>query len=134
MRYVLDTNTLIYFFKGMGDVAQRLLSSPPEQIAIPAIVLYELEVGIAKSKNARRRRKQLDAFVEIVPVLNFGKAEARAAAGIRAWLENRGTPIGPLDILIAATAHAHSATLVTHNTQEFGRVKGLKLEDWFGHG
>ncbi len=132
MRYVLDTNTLIYFFKGMGKVSQRLLSSPPEHVAIPAIVLYELEVGIAKSRNARRRREQLDEFVEVVAVLDFGKAEALAAAAIRAWLEKKGTPIGTLDILIAATAHAQSATLVTHNTQEFGRVKGLKLEDWFG--
>ena len=131
---MLDTNTLIYFFKGMGKVSQRLLSCPPQQIGIPAIVLYELEVGIAKSKNASRRRTQLDEFLEVVSVLGFGKAEARAAATIRAWLEKKGTPIGPLDVLIAATARVHRATLVTRNTQEFGRVKGLKVEDWFGRG
>lgn len=129
--YALDTNTLIYFFKGMGNVGHRLLSEPPRKIGIPAIVLYELELGIAKSSSKKKRAKQLREIVSLVSVLPFGKKEARASALIRARLETEGLPIGPYDILIAGTALANNATLITHNTREFARVKNLVLEDWF---
>ncbi|MEZ5539887.1 MAG: type II toxin-antitoxin system VapC family toxin [Pseudomonadales bacterium] len=129
--WVLDTNTLIYFFKGVGRVSETLLSHTPSDIAVPAIVLYELEVGIAKSSSPTKRRQQLQAFVAATQVLAFGVKEAQAAAQIRASLEKSGQPIGAHDVLIAATALAQKATLVTHNTKEFGRIKSLELEDWF---
>lgn len=132
--FVLDTNTLIYFFKGMGQVSRRLLATPPDQVAIPAIVLYELETGIAKSSHPERRREQLEALLAAARVLPFGEAETRAAAGVRADLEAAGTPIGPLDNLIAGTAVAHDAVLVTRNTGEFSRVAGLALQDWYATG
>jgi tRNA(fMet)-specific endonuclease VapC len=129
--YALDTNSFIYFFKGMGRVAERLLSLPPQEIAMPAVVLYELEVGIAKSRSPEERRSQLEGLVHLIKILPFGPAEARVAAGIRADLERIGRPIGPLDFLIAGTALQHGATLVTHNVAEFGRVPGLRVEDWY---
>jgi tRNA(fMet)-specific endonuclease VapC len=129
--FVLDTNTLIYFFKGEGGVAGRLLATPPASIAIPAVVLFELETGIAKSASPSRRRQQLATLLDVLTVLPFGVAEARAAAGARAALEVAGRPIGPLDLLIAGTALASRATLVTRNTREFGRVPDLVVEDWF---
>jgi len=129
--YALDTNSVIYFFKGMGQVAERLLGTPPREVALPAIVLYELELGLAKSSAPERRRSQVDELVRRVAVLPFGAAEARVTARIRADLERTGEPIGPLDFLIAGTALAHGATLVTHNTKEFSRVGGLSLEDWY---
>jgi tRNA(fMet)-specific endonuclease VapC len=128
--YVLDTNTLIYFFKGMGNVAERLLSESPREIAISAIVLFELELGIAKS-SSHKRREQLREMLASVSFLPFGEKEARSAASIRADLESKGTPIGPYDILIAGTALARRATLVTRNTHEFGRISGLSLENWY---
>jgi tRNA(fMet)-specific endonuclease VapC len=131
MKYVLDTNTLIYFFKGMGHVSQRLLSTPPGDISIPTIVLFELEVGIGKSKSPRKRKTQLQEFASLVTILPFGPEEARSAAGIRVKLEELGRPIGPYDVLIAASAMANNATLVTHNTKEFGRIDGLRIEDWY---
>ncbi len=129
--YALDTNSLIYFFKGEGAVGARLLATPPAEIAIPTLVLYELEVGLAKSSDPGRRRAQLDRVLELVTVVPFGLAEARAAARIRAALEASGTPIGPMDTLIAGVALANQATLVTRNVREFGRVAGLAVEDWF---
>ena len=129
--FALDTNSLIYFFKGRGRVAERLLATPPSEIGVPAIVLYELEVGIAKSSSPDKRRKQLSELVDLVNLLPFGEAEARAAATLRAALEKRGKPIGPIDTLIAGTAVANRALLVTHNTSEFGRVSGLKVVDWY---
>ena len=129
--WVLDTNTLIYFFKGMGRVSEVLLSHSPGDIAIPAIVLYELEVGIAKSTAPRKRRQQLKTLIDVTQLLPFGSAEAEAAALIRASLEKNGQPIGPYDVLIAATALTQKATLVTRNIREFERIKHLNLEDWF---
>lgn len=129
--YLLDTNTLIYFFKGMGNVAATLLSKSPQDISIPAIALYELEVGIAKSNNPTKRKKQLESLISHITVVPFASQEAKVAAMIRAELEKKGTPMGPYDTLIAATALSAHATLVTHNIKEFSRVAALPLEDWF---
>ena len=129
--YVLDTNTLIYFFKGMGNISIHLFDAAPKDIGIPAVVIYELEVGIAKSSSPGKRRLQLKQFTSTVNILPFGLNEAKASANLRANLEKKGTPIVPHDVLIAGTAMANAGTLVTHNTQEFSRVKGLKLEDWY---
>jgi tRNA(fMet)-specific endonuclease VapC len=131
MKYVLDTNTLIYFFKGVGNVKNRLLSLPPSEIVLPAIVLFELEFGIAKSASPRKRIRQLNDFAALVNVIPFGPAEAKAAAQIRAKLEKKGIPIGPYDVLIAACAKVNNLILVTHNLKEFKRIQGLQVEDWF---
>ncbi|HEA68208.1 MAG TPA: type II toxin-antitoxin system VapC family toxin [Desulfobacterales bacterium] len=131
MRYILDTNTLIYFFKGVGHVAEHLLAVPPKDIGLPAIVVFELKVGIAKSTSPKKRKIQLKQLTEVVNVLPFGFDEACHAADIRAGLEAQGRPIGPYDILIAATALSKKGTLVTHNIKEFNRIEGLQIEDWF---
>jgi tRNA(fMet)-specific endonuclease VapC len=131
MRYVLDTNTLIYFFKGLGDVSKHMLAQSPSELAIPAVVLFELEVGIAKSTSPRKRKSQLQEITALVNVLPFGVTESKSAAQIRVKLEKQGLPIGPYDVLIAATALANNMILVTHNQKEFGRIEGLKIEDWY---
>lgn len=129
--FLLDTNILIYFFKGIGKVEQNLMNKAPKDIGMPAIVLFEIEVGIGKSKSPHKRIKQLNDLISVISVLPFGMKEARSAAQIRVQLEKKGIPIGPLDILIGGTALAHQATLVTHNIKEFGRIKKLQLEDWY---
>ncbi len=129
--YLLDTNTLIYYFKGMGNVSQNLLSQPPQNISIPSIVIFELEVGIAKSTSPQIRINQLHEMLSSINIIPFGDKEAKISANIRANLEKKGTPIGPYDILIGGTAVANQATLVTHNTSEFERISQLQLEDWF---
>ena len=129
--YILDTNTLIYFFKGMGNVPSKLLATSPKEIAIPSIVLYELEYGIAKSNSPRKRQAQLNEICSVVKVLPFNSQEARCSALIRANLEKKGAPIGPYDLLIAGTAVAYQGILVTNNTKEFNRVPDLKLENWY---
>jgi len=129
--YVLDTNTLIYFFKGMGKVSQKLLATPPREIAIPAIALYELEYGIAKSTSPKKRQAQLREMCSLVEILPFGNKEARLSASIRALLEKKGTPIGACDVLIAGTALVNQGTLITNNSKEFARVPKLKIANWF---
>jgi len=129
--FALDTNTLIYFFKGQGRVAEHLLGMSPRDIGIPAVVLYELELGIARSSQPRKRRGQLDALLAAVSILPFDRDSARHAAELRVALESDGKPIGPMNTLIAGTALAAHGVLVTHNTGEFSRVKGLRLADWY---
>lgn len=111
-------------------MARRLEATPPREVGIPTVVLYELAVGIARSAEPERRRRALATLLQLVRVLPFDEASARAAADVRMRLEAAGTPIGPIDTLIAGTALAHSATLVTHNTREFSRVPGLRIVDW----
>lgn len=131
MKYALDTNTLIYFFRGQGNVAENLLATAPSDVQVPAIVVYELQTGITKSSEPDKRQQQLAELLDVVTVLPFDRTTAEHAARIRAYLEQQGTPIGPMDTLIAATALASNATLVTHNTSEFQRVPDLPLADWF---
>jgi len=128
--YILDTNTLIYFFKGMGNVADNLLAASPKDIGIPAVVLYEIEYGIARSTSPKKRMKQLEELCALVEVLPFGNEEAKTSAIIRASLEKKGTPIGPYDVMIAGTALGKQGVLVTNNTKEFKRVARLKIVDW----
>ena len=129
--YALDTNSVSFFLKGRGRVGERLLAEPPANVALPAVVLYELEYGAGRSQAPAALRGQLGALLGTLRVLPFAEAEARAAAEIRLELERSGKPIGPLDVLIAATAREQNAVLVTHNVKEFRRIKGLRLEDWY---
>ena len=129
--YALDTNSVSYFLKGRGRVADRLLAVPPQSIGLPSIVVYELDYGASRSDAPRGLRERLNVLLGSVRVLPFGGAEARAAARIRVKLEKTGEPIGPMDLLIAATALEQGAVLVTHNVKEFRRVSGLRVEDWY---
>ena len=127
----MDTNTLIYYFKGQGQIAKNFANVSPQEIGISRIVLFELQVGIAKSTSPAKRTQQLQQLLSRVNLVPFDRDSAVAAATIRAQLEQQGTPIGSLDVLIAGTALAFQATLVTHNVKEFSRVSGLAIADWY---
>jgi tRNA(fMet)-specific endonuclease VapC len=129
--YIIDTNTLIYYFKGQGQVAQNLVNVPPQEIIISTIVVFELQVGIAKSNSPTKRIQQLQQLLDRVTQVDFDRDMAVAAATIRAQLEQKGTPIGPMDVLIAGTAMSLKATLVTHNVREFSRISRLEIADWY---
>jgi tRNA(fMet)-specific endonuclease VapC len=129
--FALDTNTLIYYFKGAGRVMARMSVRAPSEIGIPIVVLYELETGIAKSQQPQKRRKQLDALLAVTKILPLDRAAARQSASLRATLEKAGTPLGPMDVLIAGIALTQAATLVTRNIGEFSRVTGLPTVDWY---
>lgn len=128
--FVLDTNTVIDYFKGKGRVAERLLAVAPREIGLPAIAAYEVWVGVLGSQHAKRRESQYEQFLAVVDIVPFDSAISRRAAELRLTLERRGESIGPLDTLIAGTALACGATLVTRNTKEFARVAGLKVVNW----
>lgn len=129
--FLLDTNICIYWLKGTyPNIGKRLRSLSPDQIAIPSIVQAELYLGAQKSFTREKTMATVEALLAPLTVIPFGSAEARQYAHIRAEAEAAGKPIGPNDLLIAATTVAQGATLVTHNVREFSRVAGLQIEDW----
>lgn len=128
---LLDTNTLIYFFKQQGQIAAHLKNIAASQVAIPAVVLFELEYGVLRSTRPDLQRKGIDAALRVYRVLSMDYACAKSAAWIKHTLALAGTPIGHFDQLIAGMALAHDLTLITRNTREFERVPGLRVENWF---
>ena len=129
MRYLLDTNAVIGLLNDItSKLAQRARRENPSDIAISAIVAHELFYGAFKSQRVTQNVALVDALQ--LAVIEFDKEDARVAGEVRAFLATKGTPIGPYDVLIAGQAMARNLTLVTHNTGEFGRMPGLRLEDW----
>ncbi|MGO9435672.1 MAG: type II toxin-antitoxin system tRNA(fMet)-specific endonuclease VapC [Terracidiphilus sp.] len=134
MKYLLDTNACIALINNSSEkVRRRFVQAERDQssIAISTIVLHELHYGVAKSEQASRNARALDEFLHRnIAQFDFNSEDARAAAEIRAGLERKGRRIGEYDTLIAGQALARNMVLVTANTREFVRVKGLVVEDW----
>ncbi|MFA6560428.1 MAG: type II toxin-antitoxin system VapC family toxin [Verrucomicrobiia bacterium] len=128
--YLLDTNVCIDFLRAEAPAALSLKRAALELSAISSVTLAELEVGAAKSERPAEHRQRVEEFLVYVTVLDFDAAAARHYGEIRVHLERKGTPIGPLDTLIAAHARSLGATLVTANLNEFKRVPGLKCVAW----
>ncbi|GAB1385140.1 hypothetical protein MASR1M59_02880 [Melaminivora sp.] len=133
---VLDSNTISYYFRGDAQVVPRLQALRPRDVGVPAIVEYELRYGLARLPPAQAapRMAALAQLLQPMQCLAFDADCARHAAQLRAALEELGTPIGPHDVLIAATALRYQATLVTRNVREFARVPGLQWVDWHAGG
>jgi tRNA(fMet)-specific endonuclease VapC len=133
MRYMLDTDTLIYALNARPKhqaILERLDREEPEDLFVSAITLAELRYGAAKSRRREANAEKLRRVAEALNVSAFDEAAAAAYGGLRAELEGAGTPIGPLDTLIAAHALSLGMTLVTANTREFARVRALRVENW----
>ncbi len=129
--YLLDTNTCIYFLKNsFPGLTQRLLKTDPNELFISSITVFELAYGAEKSKWGERTRQKLAMFLAPFTILSFDGEDAMVAGRIRGDLEQRGTPIGPYDVQIAAQALAKGLTVMTHNIGEFRRVPDLRVEDW----
>jgi tRNA(fMet)-specific endonuclease VapC len=131
MRYLLDTNTCIYALKLQGRVVERMRQHSPDDLAVAIISVAELWFGARKSARPSATRREIDAFLEPLGVLPFDHEAAEAYAHTRLDLERVGRPIGERDLLIGSIGLARGLTVVTHNVSEFGRVPGLRIEDWF---
>ncbi|HAS83891.1 MAG TPA: VapC toxin family PIN domain ribonuclease, partial [Verrucomicrobia bacterium] len=131
MRFCLDTDTCINAMKGRYPGMVTLFGQfEPADFGIPAIVYAELLLGILKSQSPAKTRDIVEAFLAPFELIPFDRATAREYAIVRHDLEVLGKPIGPNDLMIAATARARNLTLITHNIREFKRVTGLMIEDW----
>jgi len=131
MKYLLDANTCIRYLNRRSEAIIAHFKAVDEaDIALCSVVVGELYLGAMKSQTPEQTMKKQQAFVERFVSLPFDDGAALHYARIRAALELAGTPIGSNDFMIAAIALANNLTLITHNVREFGRVAGLKIEDW----
>lgn len=131
MRYMLDTNICIYLIKHKPEnVFQRLQELDPSDVCVSSLTYAELAYGVEKSAVVEKNRVALSLFLANIEILPFDVQAADSYGKIRADLEQKGTPIGPLDMLIAAHAQSLGYILVTNNVKEFSRVSQLKIENW----
>ena len=131
MKYMLDTDICIYMIKNYSEKMKKHLGKCEEgDICVSVITYAELEYGVQKSKYASMNKIALTKALSDFEVLPFDGVAAEVYGEIKTDLEKQGKPIGPNDLLIAAHAKALGLTLVTNNTKEFKRVKGLKVENW----
>ena len=129
--FLLDTNVCIRILNGSSPpVAARLQATNPAEVRLSAVVKAELLYGARKSTRIDDNLRLLRRFFIPFVSLPFDDRCAEEAGLIRLDVERSGRPIGPNDLLIAASARAHDLVLVTHNRREFGRIPGLRVEDW----
>jgi len=131
MKLMLDTNICIYLIKQQPvAVLKRFLEYQIGDIGISSITLSELRYGVAKSTHQEKNTKALDEFITPLEVVSFDEEAAHVYGNIRATLEKAGTPIGSMDMLIAAHAVSSGIPLVTNNAREFVRIPALNIIDW----
>ena len=131
MRYMLDTNICIYAIKHKPEkVFQKLQEVDPEDVCVSSVTYAELVHGVEKSAAVEKNRLALSMLLANIGILNFDVYAADSYGKIRAGLEKKGTPIGPLDMMIAGHAMSKGYTVVTNNVKEFSRIPDLKIENW----
>ena len=131
LRHLLDTNACVDYLTGRyPKVVARIQRSPPEELCLSSVVVAELRYGADHSARRRTNHARIDVLIGEIECLDFDLRAATTYGRVRARLEARGTPIGPNDMLIAAHALSRGLTLVTDNVAEFGRVRGLRVENW----
>ncbi len=131
MKLMLDTNICIYIIKQQPiTVLNRFLEYQIGDIGISSITLSELRYGVARSTHHEKNAKALDEFITPLEVASFDEEAAHAYGKIRATLETAGTPVGAMDMLIAAHAVSLGIPLVTNNTREFVRIQPLNVINW----
>jgi tRNA(fMet)-specific endonuclease VapC len=131
MKFMLDTNTCVDLIRQRsGKILSRLKRRRSDDVCVSAVTLSELEYGAAKSSDPPKNRLALAEFMTPFAVMPYDDAVAPSYGQVRAELERKGTPIGPLDTMIAAHALTRGLTLVTDNEREFRRVPDLKVQNW----
>ncbi len=129
--YLLDTNVCVYFMKNRYPaLTRRFLSHDPSELLISSITVFELEYGAAKSRWGEKTHNNMLLFLAPFTILPFTQEDAFTAGSIRGFLEKIGQNIGSYDLLIASQGLGRNFTVITHNTREFNRVPGLRVEDW----
>lgn len=131
MKYYLDTNICIYFLKGLfPEILKRIIGHIPDDIKIASIVKAELLYGAEKSQKREENLEKVESFLMPFEIVPFDNHAAIIYSKIRSELEKKGSPIGPNDLIVSATALANDGVLVTNNVQEFNRISGLITENW----
>lgn len=131
MRYLLDTNICIVIIRKKSPlVLQKLTQQTITDMFLSTLTVAELQYGVHKSADLVKNQQALDQFLIPFSLVDFDFQAAQEYGKIRAYLEGQGTPIGSIDLLLAAQAIAYNLIMVTNNVKEFSRVPGLQIEDW----
>ena len=131
MNYMLDTNICIYLIKKKPEkILQKFKQFELSQLGISSITLSELLYGVYKSSKITQNKMALVQFAAPFEIASYGDEAAEYYGRVRTFLEKQGTPIGSLDMLIAAHALSLGCILVTNNEKEFSRIPSLKIENW----
>lgn len=128
-KYLIDTNTCIYYIKGQFNLKEKFEKVDPNNCFISEITLAELKFGVENSERKERNQKALDNFltgINVIPIFHSLDLYAKEKARLR----KEGTPLDDFDILIGVTSVAHNLTMVTNNTSHFKRLNRIELEDW----
>ena len=131
MKYMLDTNICIYAIKHKPEkVIRKLRETDPDDVCVSSVTYAEMVHGVEKSAAVEKNRLALSMLLANIEIKDFGVDAANCYGKIRAALERKGTPIGPLDMMIAGHAQSLGLTVITNNVREFSRVNNLKIENW----
>ena len=129
MHYMLDTDIASYLIRGDHPGVTKKFTELYEKCVISSITAAELQYG-ARKRNNRALTQKVQALCDLIPISPWNKDAAGSYAKLRVELETAGTPIGNMDMMIAASAIAEEAVLITNNTAHFSKIVSLKLEDW----
>lgn len=127
---VLDSDTIIFFFRNKLEVVQQFTQHNPDNLAITIINQAELLFGAYHSEQVSKRIKEVQDFLQNIQILPFEAAAVDTFAQLKSQLQKQGTPIADMDLMIASICLVNEATLVTNNTSHFERIEGLSLENW----
>ncbi len=131
MKYLLDTNVCVDYLNGRHPAVTRVIQkSAPDDLCVSSVAVAELRYGAEKSVHRQRNHARLDVLLAEIPCVDFDSNAASLYGRVRAALEKRGRLIGPYDLQMAAHALALGLVLISDNTREFRRVRGLKVENW----
>lgn len=128
-KYLIDTNTCIFYIKGKFDLMEKFQKVDPDNCFISEITLAELKFGVENSEKNEKNKEVLENFltgIKIVPIFHSLDLYAKEKARIR----KLGTPIADFDLLIGVTSVSHNLIMVTNNSDHFKRIRGINLEDW----
>ena len=130
MIYMLDTDTVSLVVRKNPSVIKKLIKHEDDEICISAITYAELSYGLEK-KGSEKLFNEVRSILEKLSIMDFNEAQSELYGKIRVQLERSGTPLGDMDMLIAAAALSAGAILVSHNKKHFSKIKGIKAEDWY---
>lgn len=130
LKYMLDTNIVIYTIKNRPQAVRKVFNQHEAQMCISSVTWGELVFGAEKSSQPERNLADIEAMAARLEVLSFDSPAATHFGQIRAELYSQGQPIGPYDMMIAGHARSIGLTVVTNNLREFERVPGLRVENW----
>jgi len=131
VKYLLDTDTCIYWLKGREAVKQNVLAVGYSEIAISVITVAELYFGAYNSTKINEKLAAAEKFIQSLPVLNLSQTSLKYFGQLKADLKQKGTPVANFDLLIASIALTENLILVSNNIRHYNRISQLNLENWF---